>query len=91
MEVYPTEGDARTRGGDSMKALTARYETGIDRGTPEGFCVDGGMFWTCAGVRGFLYAEVTVSPNPNAYLPFTTETVGALLRYGDRMTKLATT
>ncbi len=90
MEVYPTESDAQARARDSMNALTRRYETGIDRGTPESFCVYGDAFWTCAGVRKFVYAEVTVSPNPNAYLPFATETVAALLRYGDRMTLLAT-
>jgi hypothetical protein len=90
LEVYPTEGDASARGRARMDDLRHRFETGTDRGTPESTCVYGDAFWICAGVRRFVYAEVTLSPNPNAYLPFATETVAALLRYGDRMTQLAT-
>jgi hypothetical protein len=36
-------------------------------------------------------APTNISDTSAAYLPFATETVGALLRYGDRMTKLAST
>jgi hypothetical protein len=90
IEVYPTEADARTRGNARMSFLTRNYETGSERATLESFCVYSDAFWACGGVRGFVYAEVTVSPNPNAYLPFATETLAALLRYGDRMTQLAT-
>lgn len=90
IESYATEQDARERGEASKDFLTRRYETGIERANAESFCIHGDAFWTCAGVRGFVYAEVTLSPNPNANLPIATDTLSALLRYGDRMTQLAT-
>jgi hypothetical protein len=34
---------------------------------------------------------VTIAPAPNANLPFATGIVGAMLRYADRQTDLATT
>jgi hypothetical protein len=92
MEVYSTREEAARRGGASLDDLRRRYQ-GTVSGTAEKFCVDGGSggdFWTCAGVRDFVYAEVTVSPAPNANLPFATGTVGAMLRYADRQTDLAT-
>jgi hypothetical protein len=33
---------------------------------------------------------VTVSPAANAFLPYATDSVDALLRHGDRITRLAT-
>jgi hypothetical protein len=92
LEVYPTRAEAARRGGASLEELKRRYDGGV-RGGPESFCVHGGTtgdFWTCASVRDFVYAEVTVSPAPNANLPFATGTLGALLRYADRQTDLAT-
>jgi hypothetical protein len=47
------------------------------------------MSWTCGGVSDFFYAETTISPSPNAYRPIATETVAALLRYGDKMARQA--
>ena len=95
MEVYSTREEAARRGSVSLDDLRRRYQ-GTVSGTAENFCVDGGGgvggdFWTCAGVRDFVYAEVTLSPAPNANLPFATGTVGAILRYADRQTDLATT
>ena len=92
LEVYPTRAEAAGRGGASLEELKRRYDGGV-RGGPESFCVYGGGagdFWTCASVRGFVYAEATVSPAPNATLPYATGIIGALLRYADRQTDLAT-
>jgi hypothetical protein len=93
MEVYSTREEAARRGSASLDDLRRRYQ-GTVSGTAENFCVDGGNggdFWTCAGVRDFVYVETTISPAPNANLPFATGTVGAMLRYADRQTDLATT
>jgi hypothetical protein len=90
--VYPTRAEAAARGGASLEELKLRYDGGV-RGGPESFCVDGGGagdFWTCASVRGFVYAEATVSPAPNANLPYATGIIRSLLRYADRQTDLAT-
>jgi hypothetical protein len=91
MEVYPTRDDASQRGTTSLEDLRRRYGGDVD-GTAQSFCIDGGSagdFWTCAGVRDFVYAEVTISPAPNATLPIATGTVGAMLRYAERQTRLA--
>jgi hypothetical protein len=90
IEVYTSPEDAADRAAASMDLLTELHETGIERQTPQSFCVYGDGFWTCAGQRGYVYAEVTVSPSANAFLPYATDSVDALLRYGDRMTRLAT-
>jgi hypothetical protein len=91
MEVYPTRDDASRRGASSLEDLRKRYGGDVN-GTAQSFCIDGGSagdFWTCAGVRDFVYAEVTISPAPNANLPIATGTVGAMLRYAERQTRLA--
>jgi hypothetical protein len=92
LETYSTSDDAAQRGESSLTDLRRRYGGDVD-GTAESFCIDGGSagnFWTCAGVRDFVYAEVTVTPAPNAILPMATGTVGAMLRYADRQARLAT-
>jgi hypothetical protein len=92
METYSTREEAARRASQSLDDLRRRYQ-GTVSGKAESFCVDGGSggdFWTCAGVRDFVYAEVTISPAPNATLPFATGTVGAMLRYVDRQTDPAT-
>jgi hypothetical protein len=92
VEVYPSPEDAADRAAASMDRLTELHETGIERQSPQSFCVysDDQNFWTCAGQRGYFYAEVTVSPAANAFLPYATDSVDALLRHGDRITRLAT-
>jgi hypothetical protein len=90
IEVYPSEEAARARATASKDLLQRLFDPGLDRGSLESFCVARDNSWTCAGSRRFVYAEVTLSPGPNAYRPFATETVAALLRYGDHMTALAT-
>jgi hypothetical protein len=69
-EVYPSPDDAAERAAASMDLLTELHQTGLERQSPQSFCVysDVQNFWTCAGQRGFVYAEVTVSPGANAYL-----------------------
>jgi hypothetical protein len=93
VEIYPTKQDASERSNASKDLLVKRYGTGLETMSADSFCVSGvsgSAFWTCAGYRGFAYAEVTLSPGANAYLGVATSVVGALLRYTDKMTALAT-
>jgi hypothetical protein len=90
IEVYPTEESARKRSSASMALLAAQYQVGAEPMSPESFCVDGGAFWTCAGHRGLAYAEVTLSPGPNAYRGVATGTLSALLGYSNKIAALAT-
>jgi hypothetical protein len=45
--------------------------------------------WTCVAARGHAYAEAAVSPSANAVKGFATGTLTALLRYTDRLAKVA--
>jgi hypothetical protein len=45
--------------------------------------------WTCIATRGHAYAEAAVSPSANASMGFATGTLTALLRYTDRLAKVA--
>ena len=90
IEIYPTQQDTLDRSNAVKDLLTAQYETGLEPVSPESFCVSGAAFWTCAGYRGFAYAEVTLSPGINGYRGVATGVLGALLKYTDKMTALAT-
>lgn len=90
LETYPTRELAAERARASLQLNSERYEVGLERLNEDGFCIPGPAFWLCAGFRGLVYAEVTLSPNPNATLPLARGTLSALLRYADRMARLAT-
>jgi hypothetical protein len=90
IEIYPTQQEAQARSIASQNSLTERYDAGLEKMSPENFCVSGYPdFWTCVGYRGYAYVEVTISPGSNANLSFATGSVSALLRYTDKMTALA--
>jgi hypothetical protein len=92
MEVYPTREAAARRGNASLNDLRQRYG-GTVTGTAENFCMDGGRggdFWTCAGIRDYVYAEVTISPAAQCHPLVRHRNTGAMLRYADRQIDLAT-
>jgi hypothetical protein len=45
--------------------------------------------WTCVAARRHAYAEAAVSPSDTAHMGLATGTLTALLRYTDRLTKVA--
>jgi hypothetical protein len=93
LEIYSNREDAASRGASSRNDLEQRFDAGLDSGTDSSFCVSGvggTVFWTCAGSRGFAYAEATLSPGTNAYRGIATGVVSALLNYSDKMTAIAT-
>lgn len=90
IEVYRSEEGSAERASRQMDSLGERYDLAFtDDSDAESFCGYDASFWVCGGSRGFIYGEVTLSPSPNANLQFATGILGALLRYGDRMTHLA--
>lgn len=90
MEVYGSETAARERAGTSLRLALDRYDAGLEEVSPEGFCMLDAEFWLCAGHRGLVYAEVTLSPSANANLPLARGTLAAMLRYADDRMRLAT-
>lgn len=90
MEVYPSEPAARERAETSLRESLDRYDAGLEEVSPEGFCMLDPDFWLCAGHRGLVYAEVTLSPSANATLPMARGTLAAMLRYADDRMRLAT-
>jgi len=93
IEVYKSKQDALERSKASRALLIARYPEGVglEPTTSETFCINGyPNFWTCAGSRGFTYAEITLSPGSNANLGIANGVLSAMLKYGDKVTALAT-
>jgi len=93
IEVYKSKQDALERSKASRALLVARYPEGVglEPTTNKTFCINGDPdFWTCAGSRGFAYAEVTLSPGSNANLGIANGTLSAMLKYADKVTALAT-
>lgn len=92
-EVYPTP-DAATRRADARIGLLKRI-LGAEKvqGNAASYCSDGtiggGASWECGGASGLVYAEATVSPNGNAFLPLATGTVSAVLGYADEKARVA--
>lgn len=89
IEVYPSPSAAAKRKGARI-ALHRRlypdsrvYDNCFDELGGHG----GG--WTCVAVRGHAFAEVAVSPSDTAHMGLATGTLTALLRYTDRLTKVA--
>lgn len=90
LETYESTEAARGRAEASLQTAASRYSLGIEDVEPENFCLADPSFWLCGGYRGLVYAEVTLSPSPNANLPLARGTLAALLRYADDRARLAT-
>lgn len=92
IETYRTEAEAQARAEAALAAAEERYAgLGGSSGDADGFCVVADTYWLCGGRRGTTYAEVDLSPNPNATNGLATGTVAALLDYAARTAKLAAT
>jgi hypothetical protein len=92
IETYGSREEAVIRARARLDGLKTQYgDFGGSQGTAESFCVEGNGEWICGGYRGLVYAEASVHPAANAFLPRASGTVSAELRYADRMTTLAST
>lgn len=92
IETYGSPEETVSRARARLDGLKTQYEGfGGSSGTAESFCVVGNGEWICGGYRGLVYAEASVYPNGNAFMPLASGTVSAELRYADRMTTLAST
>ncbi|MER5382977.1 hypothetical protein ABT040_22295 [Streptomyces sp. NPDC002688] len=97
LEIYPKDDDAKKRGEAHIKDLDV-WDTPLDRSPNVGnYCFQGAAvegataaYWECGGVRGDVFASVTLTPGDNAHLGVARDTVSALLNYADSMAKKAT-
>lgn len=89
IEVYPTPAAAVERRKARIDTFKEIYpgDPVYDNCFDEYGAHGGG--WTCVAARGYAYAEAAVSPSANAYMGFATGTLTALLRYTDRLAKVA--
>lgn len=89
IEIYPTPAAAAKRKAARIAQMVSNY----GRKNVYGNCTDEtgahGAGWTCVDSRGNAYAEAAVSPSSNAHTPVASGTLAALLRYTDRLTKVA--
>ena len=90
LEVYETSDEAADRGTAQFEAAVDMYGDGLVMGNGESYCalVDPDA-WQCGGVSGLVYAEATLSPGSNAYQPYATDLVSAMLRYSDEKASVA--
>ena len=89
VEIYPTPAAAVKRKADRIALFKCNYGAkNVYGGCVDDYGAHGGG-WTCADARGFAYAEAAISPSDNAHTPLATGTLAALLRYTDRLAKVA--
>jgi hypothetical protein len=90
IEIYPDPAAAEKR----KAARIALFKRNYGANNVYDGCVDDygahGAGWTCVDSRGFAYVEAAISPSDNSHTPLATGTLAALLRYTDRLTKVAT-
>ena len=92
-EVYPTPKDAVERAKARIALITKIVGSEKIQGSASSYCsyetIRGPTSWECGGARGLVYAEATVTPNPNAFQYLATETAAALLNYADEKARVA--
>ncbi|MFJ4831274.1 hypothetical protein ACIP79_15325 [Streptomyces sp. NPDC088747] len=96
LEIYPAGDDARQRGEAHIKELSVWDTPLADDPAPGNYCFQGAAvegataaYWECGGVRGDVFASVTLTPGDNAHLGTARDTVSALLNYADSMARKA--
>jgi hypothetical protein len=94
IEIYRSERAATNRAIAQIRRIKEGYGPEHVQGTAESYCAylqptPPGNAWQCGGSRGLAYAEVTVSPDANAYRHYATGTVSALLDYADEKARVA--
>jgi hypothetical protein len=89
VEIYPSVALAHSRWAAQRDGLVAHFSNGTEGSTDGSTCVSETAAWTCVGTRGLAYAEVTLTPNPNATRPLVVDTLSALLSYTDEKAVLA--
>jgi hypothetical protein len=89
IEVYPSPTAAAERKKARIETFKRIYPGDpVSENCFDEYGAHGGG-WTCVAARGYAYAEAAVSPSANAYMGFATGTLTALLRYTDRLAKVA--
>jgi TIR domain len=92
-EVYPTPEDAVDRAEARIALLRRIVGPEKIQGDASAYCsyqtIGAPTSWECGGTRGLVYAEATVTPNPNANQSIATETTTALLNYADEKARVA--
>ena len=89
IEVYPSPSAAAER----VKARIDTFKRIYPGDQVYDNCFDEygahGGGWTCVAARGYAYAEAAVGPSSTAVMGLATGTLTALLRYTDRLAKVA--
>jgi hypothetical protein len=92
-EVYPTPEDAVDRAEARIALLRRIVGPEKIQGNASAYCsyqtIGGPTSWECGGTRGLVYAEATVTPNPNATQWLARDTTTALLNYADEKARVA--
>jgi hypothetical protein len=92
-EVYPTPKDAVDRAEARIALISKIVGPEKIQGNASGYCsyetIRGPTSWECGGTRGLVYAEATVTPNPNATQWVARDTATALLNYADEKARVA--
>jgi hypothetical protein len=90
IEIYPSPAAAAKRKSARIAFFKRNYgASNVYEGCVDDYGAHGGG-WTCVDARGYAYAEAAVTPSDNSHTPLATGTLAALLRYTDRLTKIAT-
>jgi type II secretory pathway pseudopilin PulG len=91
IEVYGSEAEAASRAQARMDDIARLYGENQIQGTPMSYCayLDPQPSWECGGSSGLIYAEATVTPNPNANRVFAAGSAAALLRYAEEKARVA--
>ena len=91
IEVYGSEAAATARARARMDDIVRLYGANQIQGTPLSYCayLDPQPAWECGGSSGFIYAEATVTPNPNVNRVFAAGSAAALLRYAEERARVA--
>jgi hypothetical protein len=91
IEVYGSEAAATSRARARMDEIARLYGENQIQGTPMSYCayLDPEPAWECGGSTGLVYAEATVTPNPNANRIFAAGSAAALLRYAEEKARVA--
>ena len=92
-EVYRTPKEAVERAKARVALIRRIVGSEKIQGSASSYCsyetIRGPTSWECGGARGLVYAEATVSPNPDSNQYLATETAAALLNYADEKARVA--
>ncbi|MBN0049218.1 hypothetical protein JS756_35170 [Streptomyces actuosus] len=88
-ETYKSAADAARQADQRISVLKKQYG-GSTYGTRQGFFIFGNREIIAGGARGHVYVEAYSFPDSNYNISLATGTVNAMLKYAEKMEKLAT-